>query len=134
MGQESINTNFKTTTYFGMKPLTEEEILNKLQSDRNIFLNFKRKGIIDSKEYFFISKVTFSEHEKNCVENSKTEEEKAHAKRNLKVVEDYFNSQSTSNQYKLNFAERTDSECAIFNQNKFSTSAAIQQKFEEIFG
>lgn len=27
MGQESINKDFKTTVYFGMKPLTEEEIL-----------------------------------------------------------------------------------------------------------
>lgn len=91
-----------------MKPLTEEEILEMLQSNRNIFLNFKRTGIIHSKDYCFITKVTFSEYEKNCVENSKTEEEKTQAKRNLKVVEDYFNSQS-SNTYKLNFAEGKDS-------------------------
>lgn len=132
MGQESINQDFKTTVYFGMKPLTEEEILKMLQSNRNIFLNFKRTGIIHSKDYSFITKVTFSEYEKNCVENSKTEEEKTQAKRNLKVVEDYFNSQS-SNTYKLNFAEGKDSECAIYNQNKYSTPAAIKQKFEEIF-
>lgn len=68
------------------------------------------------------------------MEGSKTEEEKAQAKQNLKVVEDYFNSQSSSNPYKLNFAERNDSECAIFNQNKYSSPAAIQQKLEEIFG
>lgn len=134
MGQDFINPDFKTTTYFGMKSLTEEEILNKLQSNRNIFLTFKRTGIIHSKDYSFITKVTFSEHEKNCVENSKTEEEKAQAKRNLKVVENYFNSQSPSNSYKLNFAGISDSECAIFNQNKYRTPAAIQQNLEEIFG
>ena len=134
MGQEFINPDFKITTYFGMKSLTEEEILNKLQSDRNIFLTFRRTGIIHSKDYSFITKVTFSDHEKNCVENSKTEEEKANAKRNLKVVEDYFNSQHPSNSYKLNFAKRSDSECAIFSQNKYSTPVVIQQKLVEIFG
>ena len=136
MGQESINPDFKTTIYFGMKPLTEEEIFNKLQSDRNIFLNFKRTGIIHSKDYSFITKVTFSEHDKNCVEGKKTEEEQAQAKKNLKVVEEYFNSQLSSKTapFKLNFAERKDNECAIFNQNKYSTPEATQQKFEEIFG
>ncbi|MFA6808942.1 MAG: hypothetical protein WCR27_08110 [Eubacteriales bacterium] len=135
MGQKSINPDFKTTIYFGMKPLTEEEILNKLKSDRNIFLNFNRTEIIHSKDYSFITKVTFSEYDKNCVEGKKTEEEQAQAKKNLKVVEDYFNSQlpSSSFPYKLNFAERNDNECAIFNQNKYST-LAVQQKLEEIFG
>lgn len=134
MGQDVINKDFKTTVYFGMQTLTEEEILKILESNRNIFLNFKRTGIIHSKDYSFITKVTFSEHEKNSVENSKTEEEKAQAKRNLNVVEDYFNSQSSSNTYKLNFAERNDSECAIYNQNKYSSRDSILQKFEEIFG
>lgn len=136
MGRKSINPDFKTTIYFGMKPLTEEEILNKLRSDRNISLKFNRTGIIHSKDYSFITKVTFSEYDKNCVEGKKTDEEQIQAKKNLKVVEDYFNSQFPSNTtpYKLNFAERNDNECAIFNKNKYSTLAAVQQKLEEIFG
>lgn len=133
MGQESINKDFKTTVYFGMQPLTEKEILKILQSNRNIFLSFKLTGIIHSKDYSFITKVTFSDHEKNCVENSKIDEEKAQAKKNLKVVEDHFNSQSSSNTYELNFAERNDSECAIYNQNKYSSRDSIQRKLEEIF-
>jgi hypothetical protein len=133
VGQESINQEFKTTVYFGMKSLSEEEILKLLQSNRNIFLNFKRTGIIHSKNYSFITKVTFSEFEKNCVENSKTEVEKAQAMRNLKVVENYFNSQTSLNTYKLSFAERKDNECAIYNKIKYSTPTAIKQKFEEIF-
>ncbi len=133
MGQESINKDFKTTVYYGKQPLTKEEILKILQSNRDIFLSFRRTGIIHSKEYSFITKVTFSEYEKNCVENSKTEVEKAQAKENLKMVEDYFNSQSSSITYKLSFAQRNDSECAIYNSNKYSSRDLIQRKLEEIF-
>lgn len=43
MGQEFINPDFQTTTYFGMKSLTEEEILNKLQSI-NAKLNLDQGG------------------------------------------------------------------------------------------
>lgn len=61
-----------------------------------------------------------------------TEEEKTQAKRNLKVADDYFNSQS-SNTYKLNFAEGKDRECQIYDQNKYSSPADIKQKLEDIF-
>lgn len=33
MGEESINPNFKTSIFFGLKPLTKEEILANLKND-----------------------------------------------------------------------------------------------------
>lgn len=134
MGKDLINPNFKTSTFYGLQPLTKEEILAKLKNDYSIFRTFKRYGIIDCKQYSFITKITFSPYEKNCVEGEKNEEEKLQAKQNLKVVEDYFNScqQEQIRPLKVNFAERNDNECAIYSSDRFDKDT-LQAKLRKIF-
>ncbi len=135
MGEESINPNFKTTVFFGMKPLMKDEILNELDNDHSIYCTFKRYGIIHCKQYSFITKITFSPYEKNCVEGAKNEEEKIEASHNIKAVEDYFNScqQENDEPFKVDFAARKDNECALYNPNRFDYNT-LQAKLREIFG
>lgn len=134
MDEKTYNHEFKLSSYFGKESLKEEEILNILKSDYGICREFHRSGIITSKKYSFITKVTFSEYEKNCMESTKDENEILQAKRNVKIVEDYFNKCLSSNEAKVhvNFAERKDNECALYNMNRFNYNT-IQDKLEEIF-
>jgi len=134
MGEDSINPNFKTSTFYGLKPLTKEEILTKLKDDHSIFRSFKRYGLIDCKQYPFINKITFSPDEKNCVEGAKSEEEKLQAKQNLNVIEDYFNSYKKENDKPLliEFVARDDNECALFNPDRYNYNT-LQEKLKEIF-
>lgn len=134
MGEESINPDFKTSTFFGMKSLTKEEILNKLENDHSIFRVFNRYGIINYKQYSFITKITFSPYEKNYIEGAKNEEEKIEAIQKIKVVEDYFNrcQQDNDNPIKVDFAARNDNECALYNASRFDYNT-LQAKLREIF-
>ena len=74
MDEKTYNHEFKLSNYFGKESLTEEEILNILESDYGICREFYRNGIITSKKYNFITKVTFSEYGKNCMEIKKDNE------------------------------------------------------------
>ncbi len=135
MEKDSISPNFKTSRFFGLKPLTEEEILIKLKSDYSIFRLFKRYGILDCKQFSFITKITFSPNEKNCIEGDKNEEEKLQAIHNLKVIEEYFNSCAAQGQDKplrVDFAARNDNECALFNPERFNY-CTLQEQLKRIF-
>jgi hypothetical protein len=134
MGEDSVNPDFKTTTYYHLEPLTEEEILSKLKDNFSIYREFKRFGIITSKQYFFINKITFSQYEKNCVEGKKSEDERLQANKNIKVVEHFFNSyqKEQNNVLRVAFAERNDNECALYNPDRFNEST-LQNKLIEIF-
>lgn len=127
MGEESINPDFMLSPFYNLKPLTKEEILKILENNNFIFRNFKQYGIIHSRQYPFITKITFSPHEKN-------EEEKSQAKENIKIIEDYFNSfgQDEIAPLRIDFAERKDNECALYNINRFNYNK-IQEKLKEIF-
>lgn len=134
------NPEFKTTIFFGMKSLTKQEILTVLEKDNFIYRDFKKYGIIDSKKYSFITKVTFSKDEKNCVEGAKDEDEKLQAIENLKIVQDYFNSLYPSiidgvniNPLRVLFTSCKDNECVLYNPDRY-TGCKLQMKFEEIFG
>lgn len=135
MGEDKINPDFKTSIFCGMKPLTEEGIINELKANSFIFRKFKSKGLIHSKDYSFITKVTFSDSEKNCVEGKKNKEEILQAEQNLKIVEDYFNNYEVNKmkKFKVRFVQRNDNECALYNPDRFNNKHSLQVKLEEIF-
>lgn len=128
IGQEDINPNFKTTAYFGMKSLTKDEILKLLESNRLIFNEFKNKGILASTkfEYSFITKITFSPFEKNCVEGNKNQEDRVQAEANIKLVEDYFNQYRNKilEPYRIAFASNNnnDGKCVLYDINRFNAT------------
>ncbi|WP_053957350.1 hypothetical protein [Inediibacterium massiliense] len=134
MKKDSINPDFKTSRFYGMQSLTKEEILTKLRDEYFLSRTFKRYGIIDCRKYPFITKVTFSPEEKNCVEGIKNEEERLQAKQNLKIVEDYFNNlvEDSDKPLKVEFAARNDNECALYNPDRF-TYDELQIKLRKIF-
>lgn len=132
--ESSINSDFKTSPFYGLKPLSKDEILIELEKNYDIYIVFKKYGNIDCKRYPFITKATFSTYEKNCIEGEKNEEEKLQARENLKIVEDYFNSRHSKHAepLRVTFAERRDNECVLYNPDRFNNKS-IQERLVEIF-
>lgn len=134
-----MNPNFKTSRFFGTKSLSQSELIEILESDNSIYRNFNRFGVIHSKQYNFITKITFSLDEKNCIEGSKNEDEKRQASENLALVQNYFNSRQLKNTsgvglepIKVLFASREDNECALYNPDRY-WGQMLQNKLREIF-
>ena len=131
-----INPDFKTTRFFGMKSLSKQELITILENDNSIYRNFSRFGILHSKQYDFITKTTFSEDEKNCVEGIKNDYEKNQALENLNTIQTYFNSwhQKTIGVElePLKFVSREDSECALYNPDRY-WGYKLENKLREIF-
>jgi hypothetical protein len=134
-----MNPDFKTTRFFGMKSLSKQALITILENDNNIYRNFSRFGILHSKQYDFITKITFSQDEKNCVEGSKNDYEKNQALENLNTIQTYFNSWHQKiisgvelEPLKVKFVSREDSECALYNPDRY-WDYKLENKLREIF-
>lgn len=125
MGQEDINQKFRTSIEDGKPTLTREEILKELNNNCFIHLDLKKHGAIGNNKYLFITKNTFStfakEHKKKYI-----------AEQNLKVVEDYINSNQRI-KVKIAFAEGKNNKLALYDANKFDDDCKLENKLREIF-
>jgi len=131
-----INPDFATSTYYGKQPLTENELMSKLKNNHAIYRKFIRYGYIISREFSFITRSTFDEikvSELDCKYHGvKTPEQKEQAIKMRKIVESYFNSINPENPVEVAFASRSDSECALYDENRFDHDK-INSKLIEAF-
>jgi len=119
-----INPDFATSTYYGKQPLTEIELMSKLEGDNTIYRKFMAVGYIISKEFSFITCSTFDEIKISELDyryhGAKTPDQKEKAVKMCKMVEDYFNSFDHKKSVKVAFIYRSDSECALYDENRFN--------------
>jgi len=125
MGQADINKEFVTSVEDGKPTLNRSEILKELTNNYFIILDLKRDGAIGNKKYLFITKNTFSPFVKDNKKRIIAEE-------NLKVVEDYINSNQCT-KMKIRFAEGANNKLALYDYNKFNDEYKLQNKLREIF-
>lgn len=135
MEPKTFNQNFRLSSYYGMEALAENEISDLLKNDYSIFRTFERLGIIHSRQFSFINKITFSPYDKNSMEGGKNREEIIKAKQKIQLIEDYFNNLNprTIRPIKIEFVARKDNECALYDSNRFDNNSSVE-KFNEIFG
>jgi hypothetical protein len=132
MDEQSFNPDFKTSIFSGIKSLTKEQVIDELEKNHYAYIAFKTKGIIDSKQFSFITKANFSEKERNAIDGAKNDSERLQAIENKKVVEDYFSNCNGSN-LKVQFYSRRDNECILYNPSRINKEK-LEKKFIEIFG
>lgn len=134
--QDLIDPDFATSTYYGGHSLTEEELLSKLEKDYTVYRKFMKYGFIISREFSFITRATFDEIKISELDykyhGAKTSVQKNQAIKMCKIVEDYFNSFDTGKTIKVIFISRSDSECALFDGNRFDYNT-INRKLIEAF-
>lgn len=130
-----IDPDFATSIYYGGQSLTENELISKLKNNRNIYRKFKTYGYIISKEFSFITRATFDEMKISELDykyhGAKTPEQKEQAVVMCKIVEDYFNSLNTNKSIKVVFISRSDSECSLYDGNRFSYDEINKKLIEE---
>lgn len=104
--------------------LTEEQLKRKLENDYSIFRKFDRNGYITNVDYSFITRSTFDDEDISISDGkrhgSKTEEQRNQAKKMCQIVEDYLNSNEPREPVKVSFIYRRDTECALYNANRFN--------------
>ncbi len=131
-----INPDFATSTYYGKQPLTEIELISKLEGNNTMYRKFIAGGYIISKEFSFITRSTFDEMIISELDykyhGAKTPDQKEKAIKMCKIVEDYFNSFGPKKTIKVAFISRSDSECALYDKNRFDYNE-INQKLIEAF-
>lgn len=132
-----INPDFVTSTYYGKQPLTENELMSKLKSDYTIYRKFIKFGYITSKEFSFINCSTFDAIIMSELDykyyGAKTTNEIEQSIKMCKLVEDYFNSFDSTKVIKVVFISRSDSECALYDKNRFDDYNEINNKLIEAF-
>ncbi|MCD7884026.1 MAG: hypothetical protein LUI87_10065 [Lachnospiraceae bacterium] len=124
MNDSLINPEFETDAYYNDKPISSDELLNKIKQESPSFQNaFRKNGFITSREYYFITCANF-DGKKNCAldENKhpiiiKSDEEKTIAHNNLKCVEEYLRKR-TGRDIKLKFMYRSSNECALYDAGR----------------
>lgn len=131
-----INPHFATSTYYGKQSLTENELISKLEGDYSIYRKFTVYGYIISKEFSFITRSTFDEIKISELDyryhGAKMPNQKEQAIKMCKVVEDYFNAFDPKKPVKVVFISRSDSECALYDKNRFDYDT-INNKLIEAF-
>lgn len=124
-----INPEFATSTHYGEKSLTEEELKAILKEPSIIYNLFKKRGYISSFEYSFITCATFSDEINSELDGryngNKSPEQSKQAKKMVKIVEDYFNSIHLDSDNSLDalevlFIARNDNQCALYNPDRFA--------------
>lgn len=118
------DVNFFEPTGIKKPSLTEDQLKRKLEKDYSIFRKFDIKGYITSADYSFITRSTFDEEDISILDGkrhgSKTDEQRNQAKKMCQIVEDYLNSYEPREPIKVSFIYRRDTECALYNANRFS--------------
>lgn len=136
-----INPDFATSTHYGEKSLTEEQLKAILQDNHLIYRMFVKRGYIESGTFPFITYATFSNDINSVLDGkyngNKSPEQKKQAKRMRKIVEDYINSiyldgNDTLEPLEVVFIARHDNECALYNPDRF-TQGKITTILAQIF-
>lgn len=134
--KDLINPDFATSTYYGKKSLTENELMSKLEGDYSIYRKFIADGYIISKEFLFITCSTFDEIKISELDyryhGAKTPNQKERAIKMCKVVEDYINAFNPKKSVKVVFISRNDIECALYDKNRFDDDK-INDKLSKAF-
>jgi hypothetical protein len=139
--KDIINPDFATSTHYGEKSLTEEQLKSILQDNYLIYRMFKRAGYIESRTFPFITYATFSDDINSELDGkyngNKSPERKKQAKKMRKIVEDYFNSiyldgNDSLEPLEVVFIARHDNECALYNPDRFS-QGEINTILQQIF-
>lgn len=134
MDEKTFNKDFIMMPDWMRIPLSKEEIISILSNDYNIYREFRKVGLIDSRKYNFITKVTFGKNEKNQIDGLKNMNEVKEAEEKLRCVEEYFNNiYGEEGYFKVEFASRKDDECALYNENRFTNYYKLNEELKRRF-
>lgn len=127
---DAINPDFKTSIHSDDPIMDAEQIIELIENSR-LVLRF-RMGYVTSREFTFITKANFDIERRSEVVEKKSPEERMKTQENIDVVQKYL-CEAIGKDINLKFISRHDSECALYDENRFSFDR-INEKMKDYFG